>query len=72
MGARGGGGGRRFDGIHGVNVALCTALEVWWNTWCKYCTALLPSHVRSFQLLHPVLGQPQGQYYKTILTQYSY
>ena len=32
-------------------------------------TALLLSHVSSFQLLHPVLWQPQGQYHKTILTQ---
>ena len=35
-------------------------------------TALLPSHVSSFQLLHLVLRQPQGQYHKTILTQNSY
>ena len=35
-------------------------------------TALLPSHVSSFQLLHPVLWQPQAQYHKTILTQNSY
>ena len=46
--------------------------EVWWNTLCKCCTALLPSHVSFFQLLHPVLWQPQGQYHKTILTQNSY
>ena len=44
----------------------------WWNTWCKFCTAFLRSHVSSFQLLHPVLWQPQGQYHKTILTQNSY
>ena len=35
-------------------------------------TALLPSHVSSFRLLHPLLWQPQGQYHKTILTQNSY
>ena len=38
----------------------------------RYNAALLPSHVSPFQLLHPVLWQPQGQYHKTILTQNSY
>ena len=42
------------------------------DTWCKCFAALLPSDVSSFQLLHPVLWQPQGQYHETILTPNSY
>ena len=61
-----------WAGLSAAAGGMGARVGVWWNTWCKCCTALLPSHVSSFQLLHPVLWQPQGQYHKTILTQNSY